>query len=108
MLDVIIALSPTMIFGFVYFGWRALMITAISVASCVLTEFVYEKLMKLPVTVGDLSAVVLVNVFLEELVWIRPWIDDYARFAFFTDDVDVANVIVANVEFLNFHKKNKA
>jgi hypothetical protein len=57
---------------------------------------------------GDLSAVVLVNVFLEELVWVRPWIDDYARLAFFTDDVDIANVIVANVESLNFHKKNKA
>ena len=31
---------------------------AVCIASCVLTELVYEKLMKLPVTVGDLSAVV--------------------------------------------------
>ena len=58
MLDVIIAMSPAMIFGYVYFGWRALLISVISVSSCVLTEFVYEKLMKLPVTIGDLSAVV--------------------------------------------------
>ena len=58
MLDVIIALSPTMIFGMIYFGWHAVLVTLVSVASCVLTEFLYEKIMKLPVTVGDLSAVV--------------------------------------------------
>ncbi len=58
MLDVIIAMSPAMIFGYIYFGWRALLISVISVSSCVLTEFIYEKLMKLPVTIGDLSAVV--------------------------------------------------
>lgn len=58
MLDVIIAMSPAMIFGYFYFGWRALLISVLSVSSCVLTEFVYEKIMKLPVTVGDLSAVV--------------------------------------------------
>ena len=73
MLDVIIALSPTMIFGFVYFGWSALMITAISVASCVLTEFVYEKLMKLPVTVGDMSAVVTGLILALSLYSTAPW-----------------------------------
>ena len=73
MLDVIIALSPTMIFGFVYFGWRALLVTAISVASCVLTELVYEKLMKLPVTVGDLSAVVTGLILALSLYSTAPW-----------------------------------
>ena len=57
---------------------------------------------------GNLPAMMLINVFLEELIWVRAWIDDYARLAFFADDVDIANVIVANVESLNFHKKNKA
>lgn len=73
MLDVIIALSPAMIFGFVYFGWRALLITAISVASCVAAEFVYEKLMKLPVTIGDLSAVVTGLILALSLYSTSPW-----------------------------------
>ena len=41
MLDVVIALLPCAIMGIVYFGWQALMIELIAVASCVLTEFVY-------------------------------------------------------------------
>ena len=49
------------------------MITAISVASCVLTEFVYEKLMKLPVTVGDLSAVVTGLILALSLYSTAPW-----------------------------------
>ena len=73
MLDVIIALSPTMIFGYFYFGWRALLVSAISVASCVATEFVYEKLMKLPVTVGDLSAVVTGLILALSLYSTAPW-----------------------------------
>ncbi len=41
MLDVIIALLPCAIAGIVFFGWRALVIELIAVASCVATEFVY-------------------------------------------------------------------
>ena len=58
MLDVIIALCPTLIASVVIFGFRALLLTCVSVAACVLLEFVWEKAMKKPVTVGDLSAVV--------------------------------------------------
>lgn len=58
MRDVALALLPACAMGIYAFGWRALAVIAVCVASCVLTEFVYEKLMKLPVTVGDLSAVV--------------------------------------------------
>lgn len=58
MLDVIIALCPALIASVVIYGFRALLLTAVSVCACVLLEFVWEKLMKLPVTVGDLSAVV--------------------------------------------------
>ena len=57
---------------------------------------------------GDLSAMMFVDVFFKELIWVRPWIDDYARFPFITDDVDVTNVIVTYVKSLDFHKKNKA
>lgn len=58
MMMVVIALLPTTCFGIYNFGLRALMIIALSVATCVLTEYIYEKLMKLPITIGDFSAVV--------------------------------------------------
>ena len=55
---VAIALAPACLFGIYNFGPRALMILAISVASCVFFEWLYEKLMHKPVTIGDFSAVV--------------------------------------------------
>ena len=58
MLDVVIALCPALIASVVIYGFRALLLTCVSVCACVLLEFVWEKLMKLPVTVSDLSAVV--------------------------------------------------
>jgi len=58
MLDVIIALAPALIAGCVIFGLRSLLVAAISAANCVLLEFLWEKLMKKPSTVSDLSAVV--------------------------------------------------
>ena len=58
MLDVIIALVPALIAATFIFGWRALVVTAVCVASCVVSEWLFEKLCKRDVTVGDLSAVV--------------------------------------------------
>lgn len=58
MLAVVIALLPAAGFGVYNFGFHALLLIVITIASCVGTEFVYEKLMKKPVTVGDFSAVV--------------------------------------------------
>lgn len=58
MLQVIIALMPTLIAACIIFSVRALLLTAISVATCVLCEFVYEKLLHKEITIGDLSAVV--------------------------------------------------
>ena len=58
MLMVVIALLPATVFGIYNFGPRALLLILLSVATCVLTEYVYEKLMKKPVTVKDFSAVV--------------------------------------------------
>ena len=55
---VIVALLPTTLFGIWNFGIRAALIIAVTVASTVLTELIYEKLMKKEVTVWDLSAVV--------------------------------------------------
>ncbi len=58
MRDVLIALLPPCAMGVYAFGWRALLVILISVAACVLTELIFQKLMKLPSTVGDLSAAV--------------------------------------------------
>lgn len=58
MADVCIALVPTLAFGVWHFGWNALVIIVSSVASCVLSEIVFELIVKKPITVFDLSAVV--------------------------------------------------
>ncbi|MDO5342774.1 MAG: RnfABCDGE type electron transport complex subunit D [Bacteroidia bacterium] len=59
MLDVIIALAPAILVALYYFAWYAFRLTVISVAACVLTEWLIQKyLLKVPTTVGDLSAVV--------------------------------------------------
>ena len=58
MAAVIIALLPATGFGIYNFGIPALILILVTVASTVLTELLYEKLMKKPVTIGDLSAVV--------------------------------------------------
>ena len=58
MLDVIIALIPALIASVVYFGVRALIVVCVTVASCVIAEYICRKVMKRPVTIGDYSAVV--------------------------------------------------
>ncbi len=58
MLDVIIAMIPALIASVVIFGYRSLVLTAVSVISCVVFEFLSRKIMKRHNTIGDLSAVV--------------------------------------------------
>ena len=58
MLDVIIALAPAGIAAIIVFGLRALAVMLVSVASCVLAEYLSRKAMKKENTIGDLSAVV--------------------------------------------------
>jgi len=58
MLMVLIALMPTTIFGIYNFGPKALLIIVITIASCVLTEYIYERVRHKDITIGDLSAVV--------------------------------------------------
>ena len=58
MLDVLIALLPTSIAGCILFGWRALLVLAVCVASAVLSEYVFNIVTKKEQTIGDLSAVV--------------------------------------------------
>lgn len=58
MRDVIIALVPAVIAGIYFYGWRAAVVLAVSVATCIVSEFVYNKVMKQKVTVTNLSCVV--------------------------------------------------
>ena len=58
MRDVCISLIPVTLYGAVHFGEHALIVIILTVLSCVLSELVWEKLMRLPVTIGDYSAAV--------------------------------------------------
>ncbi len=58
MLDVIIALIPSLIAADVIFGYRVLMVTLVCVGSAVLSEYVSRIVMKRHQTISDLSAVV--------------------------------------------------
>ena len=58
MLDVAIALLPTLAFGVYRFGLNALMLILVSIVSCVAFEALFELITKRPITVFDFSAVV--------------------------------------------------
>ena len=59
MRDVVIALLPTVIVSILFYGWREIMILAVSVISCVLLEYLITRfLLKRPNTIGDWSAAV--------------------------------------------------
>ena len=58
MLYVIIAMLPATLFGIFNFGFRAVLLIAATVASCVASEWVYNRIIHKEQTVGDLSAVV--------------------------------------------------
>lgn len=58
MQDVIIALIPAGLFGVYNFGIHALMVIAVTVLACVLTEYLFCRFMKKPNSAADCSAVV--------------------------------------------------
>lgn len=58
MLEVCISLVPALMGAVYFFGIRALSLTALSAAVCVLTEYCWQKAAKKPVTAFDFSAVV--------------------------------------------------
>ena len=55
---VIVALMPATVAGVCFFGWKALLLVCLSVATCVATEGIYETLMHKPLTIWDGSAVI--------------------------------------------------
>lgn len=58
MFDVIIALCFPLVMAIYFFGWRSLTMTLVSVCSCIAFEYLYRRILKKSVTIGDLSAVV--------------------------------------------------
>ena len=59
MRDVVIAMMPAVIVSVLFYGWSALAVLGVSVASCVLLEYLITKyLLKKPCTICDFSAVV--------------------------------------------------
>ena len=59
MYRVILALVPALLVAIYYFGWYALRLTIVTVAACMLTEWLIQKfLIKGPLTINDGSAAV--------------------------------------------------
>ena len=58
MRDVIIALMPASVAAVVFFGFKALIMIAVSVGCAVASEFLFNLICKKKQTVGDLSAIV--------------------------------------------------
>ncbi len=73
MLDVIIAILPALAASIYFFGMNALMLTVVSVISCVVAEVFMQKLFKKKVTVSDLSAVITGILLAFNLPASAPW-----------------------------------
>ena len=73
MLAVVIALLPTSIYGIYNFGFKAAVLILVTVASTVLTEYIYERAMKKKITIGDFSAVVTGLLLALNLPVSAPW-----------------------------------
>lgn len=58
MKEVVFSLLPVFVFAVIYFGLRVLLITALSIMSAVLAEYLWQRLTKQKITVNDWSAVV--------------------------------------------------
>ena len=58
MTDVLIALLPTAILGVIFHGFQAFLIIALSMASAVVTEYLFDKVTHRPNTIQDRSAMV--------------------------------------------------
>ena len=73
MLYVIIALLPTTLFGIYNFGYRALILILLTIASCVASEWIFNKIVHKKQTINDLSAVVTGLLLALNLPATLPW-----------------------------------
>lgn len=73
MLYVILALLPTTLFGIYNFGYRALILILVTIASCVASEWIFDRIVHKKNTIGDLSAVVTGLLLALNLPATLPW-----------------------------------
>lgn len=73
MLYVILGLLPTSVFGIYNFGWKALLLMVVTIASCVVSELAFDKIVNKKSTIGDLSAVVTGLLLALNLPVSLPW-----------------------------------
>lgn len=58
MYDVVIALIPAFLMAFYSFGVRALILTSVAVLSCMVTEYICQKVLKQDINIFDGSAII--------------------------------------------------
>ena len=74
MRDVVIALLPAVVVSVLFYGWSELLVLGVSVASCVLLEYLITKyLLKGTCTIGDWSAVITGVLLALNLPATTPW-----------------------------------
>ena len=74
MRDVVIALLPAVVVSVLFYGWSELLVLGVSVASCVLLEYLITKfLFKGKCTIGDWSAVITGVLLALNLPATTPW-----------------------------------
>ena len=74
MRDVVIALLPAVVVSVLFYGWSELLVLGVSVASCVLLEFLITKyLLEKSCTIGDWSAVITGILLALNLPATTPW-----------------------------------
>jgi electron transport complex protein RnfD len=74
MRDVVIALIPAVVVSVLFYGWSELLVLGVSVASCILLEFLITKfLLKGKCTIGDWSAVITGVLLALNLPATTPW-----------------------------------
>lgn len=73
MSDVVIALLPALFVSYLVFGWHALVLTVVTITSCVFFEWISNIIMKRPQTVSDVSAVVTGILLAFNLPATFPW-----------------------------------
>ncbi len=73
MFYVIVALLPASAFGIYNFGYRALILILVTIASCVASEWVFNKIVHKKNTINDLSAVVTGLLLALNLPATLPW-----------------------------------
>ena len=74
MRDVVIALLPVVVVSVLFYGWSELLVLGVSVASCVLLEFLITKyLLEKSCTIGDWSAVITGILLALNLPATTPW-----------------------------------